>query len=325
MKKTKTFLSILSILSVLLSCGKESSPTPGGGPPVEPVIISNLDFTITVNSNDPLSIDVAPTATNASSFWVYFDTEGTPNDYTETGGTKVSHTYPAVSATYQITVVANADNAESVSLTKQHSISVEPARVIADFENVENLCLIQDGDGLIFEVDDNPNTNGNDSAKVGKIVNAGAPYEAASLALDTYIDMKTEGKQVISFDFYQEGSSTLSILAKLEGSEAPEMNVYDVEVLQTVSGSGWQNVTFDFANARSNSYPNGDQPLAPLDAYGKLVLFIGFGVDLPGTFYIDNVSGGDEGNARETVVEMDYDTLIWSDEFDTGTSYDVEN
>ena len=293
---------------VIYSCTKDEEPeTPVTPPGPEVVVITDLDFTIDVNAENPLQIGVTPSATNATEYWVYFDSEGASADYVSTSGSLVSNDYPAAAATYVIKVIAKAENAEDVELTKNHTVSYESAKTIADFEDAAAAFLIAEDDNLTFEIADNPDGTGNSSAKVGKIMNGGSAYEAASIALNTLIDMKEAGRQTISFDFYQEGAQSVDILAKLEGSESADETVYDVEVLSTATDAGWQTVSFDFANSRGNSYPNGDQTLAPLDAYDKLVIFIGFGVDLPGTFYIDNVVGGTEGSAAR---DTDSDGII---------------
>ena len=47
--------------------------------------------------------------------------------------------------------------------------------------------------------------------------------------------------------------------------------------------------------------------MASLDSYQKLVLFIGFGTETTGTYYVDNIAGGADGVA---IPDSDGDTVI---------------
>lgn len=285
------------VMILFTSCKKDETPE-----------ITNLDFTITAGTN-PLEVTVEPSANGADSFQIFFDATGAPTTSETTTGDAVSHTYPAASATYAIKVVASAANgADDVELTKNHSVSYTPPRSIANFED-ENGIFAKGGDaGISVTRVANPDASGNNtSANVAQIVNGGALYEAAILYPAVAIDMTQDGKSTIAFDFYQATDQSLSILAKLEGTVTSSDGIFDVEVEKTVSGAGWQTVSFDFENDRRNSYPNGDAALSPLDAYQKLVLFIGFNAEVAGTFYVDNVSGGADGVA---IADTDSDGLL---------------
>ena len=301
MKKLMKMSGFFMMAFIIINCSKDDAPP----------AITNLDFTITVG-DDPLSVSVTPSANGAETFKIYFDSVGDANNFTSTSGDAVSHTYPAASASYIIRVVAsNTNGADDVELTKSHAVTYEPPRSMAGFETSGEF-FVRVGDGMSFSITANPNTTGNSSANAAQVVSGGQAYEAVILFPRTAIDMSQAGKQTISFDFYQENDTSVQILAKMEGALTDSSEIVDVEVEKTALGAGWQTLTFDFASERRNSYPFGaghpqEQGLSALDSYQKLVIFIGFGTETTGTFYIDNIAGGADGVA---IPDSDGDTVI---------------
>jgi len=301
MKNLLKLGSLMMMAFIMINCSKDDAPP----------AITNLDFTITVG-DDPLSVSVTPSANGAETFKIYFDSNGDANTFTSTSGDAVSHTYPAASASYLIRVVAsNTNGADDVELTKSHSVSYDPPRLMAGFESSGEF-FVRVGDGMSFNVTPNPSTTGNTSANAAQVVAAGQAYEAVIFFPRNAIDMTQAGKQTISFDFYQENDTSVQVLAKLEGPLADSSEIVDVEVEKQVIGAGWQTLSFNFASDRRNSYPYGvghpqEQGLASLDSYQKLVLFIGFGTETTGTYYVDNIAGGADGVA---IPDSDGDTVI---------------
>ena len=292
-----SFLLLLGI--VLVNCSKDDeTPT-----------ITNLDFTVTVGDS-PLEVIVDPSANGAESFQIYFDAVGDANTFETSTGDAVTHTYPASDSSYTIKVVAsNSNGAEDVELTKTHSV-VAP-RLVAGFETTGE-PVVKVGPGMTFSIASNPSTTGNSSANAASIVSAGDLYEAVILYPNVAVDMTQEGKKTISFDFYQETAADVDLAVKLEGTVTQSDDIVDVEIQKTVSGNGWQTVSFNFDTERRNSYPYGsgqpqEQSLSALDSYVKLVIFIGFGQATTGTFYIDNIRGGADGI---TIPDTDGDTVI---------------
>ena len=300
MKRLMKFSSLFMIAFIMVNCSKDDTPT-----------ISNLDFTITTG-DDPLAVSVTPSANGAESFKIYFDATGDASTYSTSTGDAVAHTYPAVSASYTIKVVAsNSNGAEDVERTKTHNVTYIPPRLMAGFENADEFVIRVDS-GMAFETAGNPSSSGNDSANALQVTSAGGAYEAIIMFPAKAIDMTQEGKQTISFDFYNADDAENKLAVKLEGAITDSSDVLDVEIEKTVAGSGWQNVEFDFATERRNSYPYGpgqpqEQGLSALDSYVKLVVFIGFGTETTGTFFIDNISGGADGI---TIPDTDGDSVI---------------
>jgi beta-glucanase (GH16 family) len=103
-------------------------------------------------------------------------------------------------------------------------------------------------------------------------------------------------------------------LIKLEnGSEA------DVEVEQSVSGFGWTNsVTFDFANA---NFSGSSTTVNAMGSYSRLTLFIDGGVEVSGTYLIDDIDMFQTG-LNPNVIDVVYTDIVWSDEFNTAGAID---
>lgn len=292
-------LSFLLLLSLaVVNCSKDETPT-----------ITNLDFTVSTGDN-PRDVIVDPSATGAESFQIYFDAVGDATSFETSTGDAVTHTYPASDASYTIKVVAtNSNGAEDVELTKSYSVTLP--RLMAGFETADEFYITVDN-GMTQSVVSNPNTTGNDSANALNVVSAGGLYEAAIMYPAIAIDMTQDGKQFISFDFHQDTDAELKVAVKLEGVVTQSDDIVDVEIEKTISGSGWQNLVFDFGSDRRNSYPHGagqeqELALSALDSYVKIVIFIGFGTETTGSYYIDNIRGGADGI---TIPDTDGDSVI---------------
>ena len=284
MKFTLKFFLPLIAFTFLLACSKDSDSDPEPTP-----TITGLDFSITTNNENPLQVGVTPSATGAESYKIYFDFVGAPTTFQTSDGTIVSHTYADESATYTIKVVAsNSNGAADVELTKQHTVTSVPDTVIIDFESMNPPYFTgSEVEGYIEVISSGI---GDNSTAVGKIVNDGAAYTAATITNMNYVDI-TGGDKTISFDFYQETAGTPKMLVKLEGNLTE--GGFDIEKsVDAEAVAGWQTIEFDMSTA-TNSFPNNENTSVTHSQYGKVVVFIGFGQeDQAGTYYIDNVTTG---------------------------------
>jgi|AntAceMinimDraft_13_1070369.scaffolds.fasta_scaffold11604_2 hypothetical protein len=299
MKHLINKLAIFLLIGLAFGCSKDSDSTSEN----PAVIISNLDFTITTNEENPLQVAVTPQATNATSYKIYFDSEGS-DEFQTTTGSLVTHTYPELSATYKIKVKASAPNAQDIELVKNHVVTLVEATNIADFETQSPPYIIDgDADGKIeASVVSSPDSN--NTTSVLKITNVGELYEAVTIVNTQHI--KLTSKKVISLDFYQEVAAAPILLLKLEGNATE--GGFDVEVPKTAAATaGWQTIEFNFNDA-VNSYPNNEDPTVTLSEYQKVVIFIGFGqAEYAGDYYIDNVKGAEFG---ENQSDVDGDSVI---------------
>ncbi|MDC0107667.1 hypothetical protein N8136_03355 [Flavobacteriaceae bacterium] len=299
MKHLLNKLFLFLLIGIAFGCSKDSD-SPSENPTV---VISNLDFTITTNEENPLQVAVTPQATNATSYKIYFDSEGS-DEFQTTTGSLVTHTYPELSATYKIKVEASAPNAQDIELVKNHVVTVVEATNIADFETQSPPYIIDgDVDGKI-EASVVASPDSNNTTSVLKVTNVGELYEAVTIVNTKHI--KLTSKKVISLDFYQEEAASPILLLKLEGNATE--GGFDVEVPKTaLATAGWQTIEFDFNDA-VNSYPNNEDPTVTLNEYQKVVIFIGFGqAEYAGDYYIDNVKGAEFG---ENQSDVDGDSVI---------------
>ena len=297
MNLTKNLFYSLFASLIIMGCSKDDDVAE----------ITGLDFTITANADDQLQIDVLPSATGAATYDVYFDAVGAPTSFLATTGDAITSTYPEAAATYTIKVIAkNTNGALDVELTKSHTVEYVAPRSISNFEGSDDVTLVDATSAITIVA--NPDASGNNtSANVGQVVNGSDLYEAFVFAPNTTINMTASSNQVIKMDYWQETAGDVQLLAKLEGQSSDDSTFLPLEVEVTASEAGWQTVTFDFANNRRNSYPNDGVALADLGNYYKLAIFIGFGTATPGTFYVDNITGGSDGAA---VPDSDGDTVV---------------
>ena len=165
----------------------------------------------------------------------------------------------------------------------------------------------------VFSFNVDPTNSAND---VGQFFNDGSEnWQGFYIDLVNPIDLSSN--QVITLSFYQFDPNLHNIILKLEFGDAP-----DVEVVQSNSGSGWSNdMTFDFSNAILSG--NGS-PVNAMGTYSRLVIFIDGGVMTPGTYLIDDINDGSE-TVDPHALDVIYNDLVWSDEFDTNGAVDTDN
>ena len=171
-----------------------------------------------------------------------------------------------------------------------------------------------------FSVVDNPALGGanNVASKVGAIENAGAQFEAIVFNLGTPVDFSAN--KTITMKLWSE--SVLPILLKFEGGVNGER---ENEVVVNHGGTGWEELSFDFANDATTSYIDnndpGGQPFIPSGQYATMVLFVDGPGTTAGTFYIDDIeqvasTGGGGTCTAETTESLsaaDFNLTFMSD------------
>ncbi|MDT0647158.1 carbohydrate binding domain-containing protein [Zunongwangia sp. F260] len=143
--------------------------------------------------------------------------------------------------------------------------------------------------GVAFEVVVNQNQSGINSTdtKVGAVTNNGQQYEALTVVLDEAIDFSGSNK-TITMKVYSE--TAYPVLFKLEtGVNGERANEVEVDH----GGTGWEELTFDFANNAIKSYVDGDPDngaaFVPVGQYDSFSIFLDFAGTTAGTFYIDDI------------------------------------
>ncbi|MHB0755114.1 family 16 glycosylhydrolase [Polaribacter sp. M15] len=176
-----------------------------------------------------------------------------------------------------------------------------------DFENANH--VFSGFSGASFSRETDPD---NASNKVGQFNNNGAIADQG-FYIDLNRAINVTNEKEITLSFYAFDPNEHTVLVKLENGTNP-----NVEVLQTISSGNatdWQNLTFDFSSAKETSSGN---TINASGTYTKLVIFIDLGETIAGTYLLDNISDGTT-STDPNVLDVVYDKLVWSDEFDGNT------
>jgi len=251
----------------------------------------NLEITAQIDASNPFVINVSATADFAASFLVFFDTsnpdeEGTP---LAVDGT-VSFEYLGV-GDYTIKVVALSGGSETSELTEVITIS-SPVELPIDFEIFDS-SVFQGFGGASNAVIDNPDTNGNDSAKVGQIVKD-APEVWAGNVITLSAPIDFSAKKVIKMNVWSPRPGG-KVLLKVENLD--DGGIFFESEAITVGNSAWEEVSFDLSAIDTGN------------TYQKIVLFFDFGITGGGssdwTFYIDNIKQAfpSTGSFEKMIVE----------------------
>ncbi|PQJ80599.1 family 16 glycosylhydrolase [Polaribacter porphyrae] len=179
-----------------------------------------------------------------------------------------------------------------------------------DFENSNH--VFGGFSGATFSTRNDPDNSAN---KVGQFNNNGAAADQG-FWIDLTRDIDVTNQKEITLSFYAFDPNQHTILLKLENGTNP-----DVEVSKTIASgnaTNWQNITFNFSNAKQTSTGN---TMNATGTYSKLVLFIDLGVTTAGTYLFDNISDGTTAT-DPNALDVIYTDLVWSDEFD-GASLDT--
>lgn len=139
------------------------------------------------------------------------------------------------------------------------------------------------------------------SNTVGVIQNSGNNL-FEGVFLDLSPNANFDNSKLIGFDFYSNTGQNTTIQVKFEGSDS---GFGDAFLEATVPGNGWSNVQLDFSQANIIGQ-SGMQSIS--GNFSRIAIFVGPNQFLSGTFFIDNIEGGES-------TPLVFDELIWSDEF----------
>ncbi|MFK7807229.1 MAG: hypothetical protein AB8F74_05435, partial [Saprospiraceae bacterium] len=175
--------------------------------------------------------------------------------------------------------------------------------------------------GASYEVVDNPDLNGTNSvaSKVGAITNSGGQFEGGAFALGTAVDFSGDDK-VIKMNFWS--TTSLPVLLKFEGGVNDERQT---EVVVNHGGTGWEELTFDFASDAIKSFIDGSQGVGeafvPTGQYATMVIFVDGPGTAAGTFYMDDIS--QTGPALKLPMTFDQPGVGYQMTTFNGASYEV--
>jgi hypothetical protein len=271
---------------------------------------TDLQLNASVSNENPFQVNVSPTAQNATVFDVFFGASEEEVPQTIMSGETASFVYEAL-GDYTVRVVAR--GAGSATTAAEETVSVlgntDPMVLPITFDVASVNYAFGTFNGASYEVVDNPDVSGANAvaSKVGAITNSGAQFEGGAFTLGTPVDFSGNNK-TITLKMWS--TVAVPVLLKFEGGVNGERQT---EVVGEHGGTGWEDLSFDFATSAIKSFIDGNQgvgePFVPEGQYATLVLFIDGPGTTAGTFYIDDIaqtaSAGGGGNEGEPSPNVD--------------------
>ncbi len=273
---------------------------------------SELEVDISTSS---LEVTVTPTATNATVYDIYFGEEEDEEPKTIMNTESATYTY-AESGTYTVRVIARGSGSASAEFSEEITVTEEsnPVKFPLTFDEEGVNYDFETFNGVSFEVVENPDASGaNDvESNVGAITNSGNEFEGVVFELDEAVDFSGDNK-TITMKFWSD--VPLPLLLKFEDGVNDER---ENEVVANHGGTGWEEITFNFAANAITSYIDesqpGGEPFVPTGEYLSAVLFVDGPGTTDGTFYIDDVAqaegdgDGDSDTEFATSLPIDFES-----------------
>ncbi|MDA0757254.1 MAG: hypothetical protein O3C01_01125 [Bacteroidetes bacterium] len=225
---------------------------------------------------EALTLTVSAKADFATYFHVYFGIEGEDPVELAVDGS-VNYTYPT-GGDYDVKVIAFSGGSATTEKTETVTMFTETLLPV-DFESFDTNVFISFG-GTSNSVIDNPDSSGNSSAKVGKVVKGAGETWAGNVITTTNPIKDLSIKNQIKVKVWSpRAGGTMTM--KLENIDDAAVN--SGEISATLSGNkGWEEVIFDMSAIDSSK------------EYRKIVWFFDLGTMGEGgddwTFYVDDFS-----------------------------------
>jgi beta-glucanase (GH16 family) len=156
-----------------------------------------------------------------------------------------------------------------------------------------------------------PGASSSGSTSALKISRDSSAGSAGSVFYTSSQNLITTNAKTASLEIYATAANQ-PVLLKVED---PNNAANSIETISMTTGSGWQTLSFNFANLRA-----GTPPFSASINYRKAVIFYGFGAATgPLTVYVDNViftpETGQSSSPTTQQSSFTRGTLLWSDEF----------
>jgi len=320
LKPKAGFPALIALALLVISCGDDDTMvTPD--PEVVPVVIS---FTASTPSIDDMTGTTAGvtffnTSTGDATQYVWsFGDIATPStaEVTDTSDQIVVYTLTDATQDVQVSLEGRNSSGEvlgttTATVTLPAAIAMEEEAICGDtiftsavtFENGEEFFTFG---GTTFAAVPNPDPSGANPevSTVGQITNSGAAFEGSGTGLSSPVNFMEDDKRV-RFLFWStvEVPLTLQFVNGVNGERG-------VEAGATHSGSGWEEIVIDYANAvtvfLSDEDPGGAM-MSPTGQYGQVVFFIDGPGTTAGDFFIDDLGVCGEGNTDDDGGDDDDD------------------
>ena len=278
---------------------------------------TDLELNITASETNPFEIAVAPTATNATVFDIYFGDVENEEPTTIMAGESATYVYDEI-GDYTVRVVARGAGSSTTELSEVVTISgaTEPVELPITFEDATVNYVINgfgasDFGPIPAQIIDNPDASGiNTSAKVLEIDKLADAQTFAGAAIPLAGAIDWSGGTTIAIKVWSPRVGT-PIRFKIEDSSSPpdgngNPTVFaEVEVNSTVS-SGWEELLFDMTTPVAGAF---DTSIS----FDTSIIFPDFGSSgLGESFYFDDViiaGTGGVGAAPEIPIDFESTTI----------------
>ena len=286
---------------------------------------TNLEIETTISQTNPFEVSVIPTAENATVYDVFFGNVENEEATSIMNGEMATHVYAEVGE-YTIRVVARGAGAATLEITEVVTIAgaSDPIVLPITFDSPTVNYAFGTFNGTSFEVVDNPDVSGANAtaSKVGAITNSGVQFEGGAFDLGTPVDFSGENK-TITMKFWS--TTALPVLLKFEGGVNDERQT---EVVANHTGSGWEDLSFDFGIDAIKSFIDGNQgvgePFVPTGQYATMVIFVDGPGTAAGTFYVDDIAQTAlMTDPLELPISFDLATVVYDFGTFNGASFEV--
>ncbi len=285
----------------------------------------NLTLDTSISTTNPFELTVTPTADNTAVYDVFFGDVENEEATTIMNGESAIHVY-AEAGEYTIRVVARGAGAATVEVSEVITILGATAPIVLPitFDDTTINYAFGTFNGASFEVVDNPDLSGTnaEASKVGAITNSGVQFEGGAFNLGTPVDFSGDNK-TITMKFWS--TTSLPVLLKFEGGVNDERQT---EVVATHGGTGWEELSFNFATDAIKSFIDGNQGVGeafiPTGQYSTIVIFVDGPGTTAGTFYLDDLAQTALQTAPlELPISFDMPDINYAFNVFNGASYEV--
>ena len=303
------------LLLFLLSCNREvefDAVLMEGPAPSE--VQANIVFN---NEEPPFSVTVSPTAQGATAFEVL---SGLPGAEAVLIGIQQSLTfsYPESEQNFLVTVRAIAANGR---ITEQQFEVVPPAdpctqifSAPVSWDDGNDPAFSFGFNGVELQVVPNPDPSGA-NPEVSNVLeitqDGGGNFDGFGVQMNGPAIFSAADK-VVRLNFWSDVEVPIRLAVQQDPNNETER---EAEVTLIHSGSGWEEMRYDFANAIAGFTGNPDGALGipdgagfvPTGEYIRFQMFISPGNDVAGTFYLDNVGICPDGGTAPPDVPVETD------------------
>ncbi len=276
------YLHLLFIAIVCFSCKDDDFNATLVEGPAPSEVKSNLQIT----SNNPVTVIVSPSADGATAFEVDF---GVPNQTPQLIGIQkeLEFVYPD-DQEYTISIKAIAANDKSTTVqfpVEQTAFCPKIVNPAISFESNEDFFTFN---GVAVEIVANPDLSkaNPEASNVLKVTNGGFDFEGFGSGLSDAVDFSNDDKRV-KLKAWSESEVVIRTIFKagVDGARGVEVEV-------THTGSGWEELTFDFKNGIKTFVDGGTdnfEAFVPTGKYGEIQFFVEPGKTTAGIFYLDDI------------------------------------